>query len=137
VSGAYSRGQASEHLARLAIVGRDGADEDLRSALLFALGNNHAGSYYPLAVPAVRCLADVLRDGTDAARGQALDLLTDLLGGFDPDPEVVRAPSDQEALRADLREAGASLRPLAQAMANGALGGSVVRDAARELLALL
>jgi hypothetical protein len=124
-------------LARLAAVGRNGSDEDLRSPLLFAVGNDHAGSYYPIAVPAVWCLPEVLRDGTDAARWQTLDLLTDLLGSFDPDPEAVPLVTEQETLRVALREAAASLRPLVQAMADGTLGGDGVRHAARELLAVL
>lgn len=45
--------------------------------------------------------------------------------------------TEQEALRVALREAGASLRPLVQAMADGALGGDRVRQAARELLTIL
>ena len=45
--------------------------------------------------------------------------------------------TEQDALRVALREAGVSLRPLVQAMADGALGADAARQAARELLAIL
>ena len=124
-------------LDRLAALDRDGRSEDLRSLMLFALGNDHAGTYYPLAVPAVRCLAEVLEDGTETARWQTLDLLADLLGSFEPDPDVVPSANEQRALQAALQEAGASLRPIVEAIA-GIAGSSLrVQEAVRELLAVL
>lgn len=122
-------------LARLVSI-EDGSRDDLRNRLLTALGNDHAGTYYPIAVPAVRCLAEVLRAGTDAARWQALEIAIDLLGSFEPDPNVVPV-SDREALNTALREAGELLRPLAQQLADGSRGSAAVHKSARELLTIL
>lgn len=124
-------------LDRLAALGRDGRAEDLRSPVLFALGNDHAGTYYPLAVPAVRCLAEVLQDGNETTRWQTLDLLADLLGSFDPDPDVVPSASEQRALQAALQDAGASLRPIVEAIAGNTGSPPRLQEAARELLAVL
>lgn len=56
-------------------------------ALLFAVGNSHAGIYHPVAVPVVRGLGDLLADDNVWARRVALDALIDLSCSFAPDPE--------------------------------------------------
>jgi hypothetical protein len=54
--------------------------------LLYALGNDHAGTYFPVVVPAIRALGAILRDGSLVARLRALDALVDLVGSFWPEP---------------------------------------------------
>ncbi len=52
---------------------------------LYALGNNHAGTYFPVILPALPFLGELLR-GPPVARGRALDVLIDLIGSFIPEP---------------------------------------------------
>ncbi len=54
--------------------------------VLYALGNDHAGTYFPVAVPAVAALGETLRSGSPIARLRALDVLLDLVGSFCPEP---------------------------------------------------
>jgi hypothetical protein len=124
-------------LSRLAAVGCDGIEDDPRSPLLFALGNDHAGTYYPLAVPAAKCVGEILRAGSAEARWQALDLLTDLVGSFEPDPAVVPTVEARRRLESELQEVGESLRPLATAMLHEGEGEERVPRAAREFLEAL
>lgn len=56
------------------------------SRMLYALGNNHAGTYYPVALAAVPFLGAILREGGPTARLRALDVLIDLVGSFQPQP---------------------------------------------------
>jgi len=55
--------------------------------MLYALGNDHAGTYFPVVVPAIPHLVDVAVHGQQWARHAALDVLVDLTGSFGPDPE--------------------------------------------------
>lgn len=55
--------------------------------LLYALGNNHAGTYYPIALAALPRLALVLRSGHVWAQHAALNVLIELTGSFVPDAE--------------------------------------------------
>ncbi|MCL2778712.1 MAG: hypothetical protein FWD73_11975 [Polyangiaceae bacterium] len=36
--------------------------------LLYALGNDHAGTYFPVVLPAIAALGEILRDGVLVAR---------------------------------------------------------------------
>jgi hypothetical protein len=55
--------------------------------ILYAVGNNHAGIYHPVAVPVVRRLGELLADDNVWARRVALDSLIDLSSSFFPDPQ--------------------------------------------------
>jgi hypothetical protein len=57
-------------------------------AVLYALGNNHAGTYYPVTPTAVSFLGEVLVNGGQWARISTLDILLDLYGSFEPEPGV-------------------------------------------------
>lgn len=52
---------------------------------LYALGNNHAGTYFPVVLPALPFLGEILH-GSPVARLRALDVLIDLIGSFIPEP---------------------------------------------------
>ena len=74
--------------------------------LLHALGNNHAGTYYPVVVTVVPFLGAILRSGGLTARLRTLDVLIDLVGSFAPATgfEVVATATGDRALRAVLRQ---------------------------------
>src|SRR5262245_62128713 len=79
--------------------------------VLYALGNNHSGSYYPVVLSAVPFLAEVLAKGARPSREATLDVLIDLVGSFGPEPgfEVVSSP--KRSLASALREAVELVRP--------------------------
>src|SRR5262245_44878520 len=53
--------------------------------VLYAFGNNHAGTYYPVALVAVPFLLEIAAHGGPWARVGALDILVDLTGSFEPE----------------------------------------------------
>jgi len=53
--------------------------------MLYALGNNHAGTYYPIVVPTLAFLAQIVAQCGPFAREAALEVLVDLLA-FQPEP---------------------------------------------------
>jgi len=74
--------------------------------VLYAVGNHHAGTYYPAVVTVVPFLGAILRSGGPIARLRTLDVLIDLLGSFWPAAgfEVVATPTGNRALRDLLRQ---------------------------------
>ena len=54
--------------------------------LLYALGNSHAGTYFPIALASLPKLASVLSDGSSWAQFAALNVLIELTGSFVPEP---------------------------------------------------
>ena len=69
--------------------------------LLFAMGNNHAGTYFPVVLPTIPFLVEILSQGRLAGRLRALDVLIDLVGSFQPEQgfEQVATPQGQRPLR--------------------------------------
>ncbi|MCM6771930.1 hypothetical protein NDR87_03445 [Nocardia sp. CDC159] len=55
--------------------------------LRYAVSNDHAGTLYPAAVPAVDILLRVILRRTGEPRALALDALLDWWGSFRPEPE--------------------------------------------------
>ncbi|MDC3954048.1 hypothetical protein [Polyangium jinanense] len=81
-------------------------EEALRAyhKFLYAVGNNHSGSYYPVVLPALPFLARILESDNEIARRTTLDVLIDLLGSFGPEPGFEFEGIDPETgLRGDLR----------------------------------
>ena len=54
--------------------------------LLYAVGNNHAGSYYPVVLWVIPFLGELLANSSSPIRETVLDILVDLLGSFSPEP---------------------------------------------------
>lgn len=80
--------------------------DEAYSRVLYALGNNHAGTYYPVVLPAIPFLGAILREGSITARLRTLDVLVDLVGSFEPEPgfEFVATPAGRRALKLLLKE---------------------------------
>lgn len=53
--------------------------------LLYALGNNHAGTYYSVALGVLPVMQQVLLDGNPWAQRTILEALIDLCGSFEPE----------------------------------------------------
>jgi hypothetical protein len=92
-------------LRALSLASPETADEAY-SRMLYALGNNHAGTYYPVVLAAVPFLGAILRDGGATARLRTLDVLIDLVGSFEPEPgfEVVASSAGRRSLKDLLKE---------------------------------
>lgn len=61
--------------------------------MLYALGNNHAGTYFAVVLDVIPFFGEILRGGTAVARRTTLDILVDLLVSFEADAGAERAPS--------------------------------------------
>lgn len=92
----------------------DGADLDRQRAyhrMLYALGNEHAGTYFPVVLPAIAFFGEILRGPELVARLRTLDVLIDLVGSFVPEHghDEVDSQTGPRSLGAMVREAVASL----------------------------
>jgi hypothetical protein len=99
---------------------------------LYAVGNNHAGTYYPIVLAVIPFANRALQSGKSWQQVTILDALIDLCGPFQPEPgfENHRGGS----LATLLRNKTATLIPELKRLSEG-LG--LVSEKARELLALL
>ena len=83
-------------------------DQAAYRRVLFAIGNNHARTYWPAALALIPRLEDILLEGTEVARTRALSILLDLIYLFAPEPgferiETPRGPRPlAELVRAEL-----------------------------------
>ena len=82
------------------------------SELLFAVGNNHAGTYCPVVLAIIPVLEDILRDDNPWPRHSVLNVLIDLCGSFQPDG--VHSYFRGEPLRTLLIQSVAMLLPTIQ-----------------------
>ena len=67
-------------------------------ALLWSVGNNHAGTYDESVLTLVTALREVLEKGTPWPQHAALEALLDLHGSFEPDPETLACNADLASL---------------------------------------
>ena len=96
-------------------------------AVLYAVGNNHAGTYHAIALAVLPFLGELMRHGQGWARSTALEAFVDLVLSFDPAP-------GQQALAPELARLARAWRPALEAIA--AQGGADAVVAHQALLAL-
>ena len=53
---------------------------------LYAIGNDHYGTYYPVVLPVLPFLGALLEDAREVGRARVLDVLIDLVCAFEPQP---------------------------------------------------
>jgi len=82
-------GDIAAALRALAFAASDDAAQSAYHRVLFAVGNDHAGSYFPIVLDAVPFLGEILEFGTRPSRARALDVLVDVVASFGPDPDVI------------------------------------------------
>jgi hypothetical protein len=108
---------------------RDAHDEpsagEAYDALLWAVGNNHSGTFYPVVLAVLPQIEEVLADGGVWSQRAAMESLIDLGGTFMPEPgyEMYLGASVRETLRAfihSLRPRVAPLTEVADARATSA-----------------
>mgnify|MGYP003561688802 FL=1 len=98
---------------------RDAEDESAASeaydAFLWAVGNNHAGTFYPVILGVLPEIEQILRNGKAWAQRAAMESLIDLGGSFVPEEgyeNYLGAPV-QQALNAFIRSMRQHVEPLA------------------------
>jgi len=78
------------------------------SRMLYALGNNHAGTYFPVVLAVIPFLGEILRERhcASTARARTLDVLIDLVASFEPEPgfESVTTAAGLQTLKDLLKE---------------------------------
>jgi hypothetical protein len=130
-------GEVAAALRMLAFAASDRIAEEAYHRVLFAVGNDHAGSYFPIVLDVVPYLGEILAGGTRCARAGTLEILIDLVGSFGPDPQVTLDPEGGlDDLPARLRDRVATLRPLVEHLGADASSPGV-QALARDLLKLL
>ena len=108
--------------------------------LLTAVGRDHAGTYYPVVVPAIQFIGEIVEHGGAYARRYALEVLTDLTRSFEPEPgfEIVHNDEGDEIdLRVAVRQATTRLGDALRRAAVQDDNGQDARTLARELLDFL
>jgi hypothetical protein len=102
--------------------------------LLYAVGNNHAGTYYPVVLAIMPLLDELLCVGGPWSVRTVLEALIDLSGSFQPEPgyQVTKdlAGNPQE-LAHMFKESVRRLRPSLEHLA---AGGQFNSESAKELL---
>lgn len=73
------------------------------NAVLFAIGNNHAGTYYPAVIGALPILVDMTQADRPWARFAAVQVLIECAWSFQPEPgfETSRLPGGRVCSVAD------------------------------------
>src|ERR1035437_4067647 len=108
---------------RVAMVSTKPESSDAYNEVLYAVGNNHAGTYYPVVLAAAPLIEQILREGTEWSQHTVLEALIDLCGSFQPEPgyELFQAPLEQEPkpLAILLKESVSTLEPLVDPIASG------------------
>jgi hypothetical protein len=130
-------GAIPDALRELAAAADEDAARNSYNRVLFALGNNHAGTYYPAAVVAVPFLGEILEHGADWPRETVLDILIDYSSSFGPElGETNGSDGSAEQVEAAMRESIAKLRSVVEVIATSPDAPQRLRTLARELLEL-
>ena len=115
---------------------REACDEvsahEAYDALLWALGNNHSGTFYPVVLAVLPQFEEILSAGNIWAQRAVLESLIDLGGTFVPEPG--HAHYLGVSVRAGLRTFLAALRPEILRLAQHT---DVRAESARELIELI
>lgn len=95
----------------------EAAADDATDRFLWAIGNNHAGTFHPVVLAALPMLEQLLVDGSPWTQRAVLEALIDLGSTFMPEPghETYLGDTVQDAVRDFVR----SLRPHVAPLATG------------------
>lgn len=97
---------------------RNGEDEltanEAYDAFLWAMGNNHAGTFYPIVLGVLPEIEQIFMNGNAWVQRAVMELLIDLGGSFVPEEgyENYLGASVQEALNAFIRSMRHHIAPL-------------------------
>lgn len=105
--------------------------------LLFAVGNNHAGTYFPVLLAVLPALYPLLETGGEWTKRAILEALSDLVASFEPDPRFVSVILDGEIPRPLSVLVRASVRSARSAIERIAGSTSLAAAQAEDLLPVL
>jgi hypothetical protein len=95
--------------------------------LLYAVGNNHAGTYFPVILAVMPHLETILHRGEPWAQRTVLEALIDLFSSFVPEHETFEGVSISPVLRERISALKPHLAPLAT-------GNPITSKSAKDLL---
>lgn len=98
------------------------SDTAAYDSVLYAVGNNHAGTYYPVLLAATPFLEHFVRDGNDEQQRIALCILDDLFASFHPEPgheKIIDPSGTMSSVEATFRKRVADLAPVLAHLAHG------------------
>lgn len=113
------------------------ADSAAYDSVLYAVGNNHGGTYYPVLLPVMPFLEEVIERGESLPQRAALCVLDDLFASFHPEPghELADVGDGTKVdVEAAFRQRMHSLRPALERIASE---GGTNSELAREVLQAL
>jgi hypothetical protein len=105
--------------------------------LLYAVGNNHAGTYYPVLIAVTPFMEEILRIGHPWSVRTVLSILIDLLASFEPARgyERFNDPAGNSQMLANaFKESAHRLRPSVERIA---ASGEVDAEMAKEVISLM
>jgi hypothetical protein len=108
--------------------------------LLYAVGNNHAGTYYPVALVLVCDLARLLTAEQTWPRVSALEVLLDLCASFEPQPgfeSILLPDGSSRNTSAAFHDAALELVPLLRSIADSATARAREKKLVAEILETL
>ena len=134
-------GTVSSSLLALASLSDGNAENETYNRVLFALGNNHGGTYYPIVIPAVAFIIEIAEQGrSHVSRKCSLDILIDLISSFDAEIEYEIIP-DNVGNRVNLEDVLAvkvyDAKEVFEHIANDSSESSINRQLATDLLECL
>jgi hypothetical protein len=114
--------QIKEALRSLLTISSERDAEHGYHRLLYALGNDHAGTYFPVAVCVIPALGELLMHNNPFTRMAALNVLVDLTTSFEPEPglEMFSWNGEYQSVADVLRDAVTTIRTSIESVANSA-----------------
>ena len=82
----YDPKKAMEALLKLSVLENDKENANTYNSVLSSIGNNHAGTYYPVIRGAIGIITEIaLDENSEVARNCALEIICDLCFSFEPE----------------------------------------------------
>ena len=127
-------------LLKLAACSYEAGWHDAYSDFLFAVGNNHAGTYYPAVLKTFPFLREILIQGSNSSQCGVLNSLMELGTCFSPEAGyefVEDFKGCRKELSLLLAQEIENLRPLISSLMTDASRDTETQQSAKELLELL
>ena len=107
------------------------------NALMYSVGNNHAGTYYPVLLAAMPFLEQAAMEGSLWPQRAALSALDDLFASFHPEPGYEQASlngADSQEIEPVLRRRVRALRDSLERIAQGESPNASIAESLVDLL---